>query len=65
MHHRFVCQHLAGNVRLGQGVSIGIHACVLPGVEIGDYAVVGAGSVVVKSVKPNTTVMGVPAKKIL
>jgi len=56
---------IAGNVRIERGVSIGIHACVLPGVEIKEFATVGAGSVVVKSVKPHTTVMGVPAKKIL
>jgi sugar O-acyltransferase (sialic acid O-acetyltransferase NeuD family) len=56
---------IAGNVRLGEGVSVGIHGCILPGIEVGDFAVVAAGSVVVKNVKPGTTVMGVPAKKIL
>lgn len=37
-------------------------ANVLPGVTIGDNAVVGAGSVVTKDVLPNTIVAGNPAK---
>jgi len=43
---------------------IGTNATILPGVEIGKNAVVGAGAVVTKSVKPYTTVCGVPAKII-
>jgi acetyltransferase-like isoleucine patch superfamily enzyme len=57
--------HVSGAVKLGKGAYVGIHGCILPGVEVGDFAVVAAGSVVVKNVKPGTTVMGVPAKKIL
>jgi len=56
---------IAGKAKLGKGVSVGIHGVILPGVEIGDFATVGSGSVAVKLVKPNTMVMGVPAKKIL
>jgi sugar O-acyltransferase (sialic acid O-acetyltransferase NeuD family) len=57
--------HVSGAVNLGKGAYVGIHGCILPSVEVGDFAVVAAGSVVVKNVKPGTTVMGVPAKKIL
>ena len=49
---------------LGEGVFLGSHAVVLPGAQVGDYATVGAGSVVLKKVKPGATVMGVPAKQI-
>lgn len=41
---------------------IGIGAIILPGVTIGKGAIVGAGSVVTKNVKPYTVVAGVPAK---
>ena len=41
--------------------SIGAGAVLLPGVRIGRYAVVGAGSVVTKDVLPDTTVIGCPA----
>ena len=37
---------------------------VLPGVTIGEGAVVAAGAVVTKDVKPRTVVAGVPAKVI-
>ena len=53
-----------GFASLGEGVFLGSHAIVLPGAEIGDYAIVGAGSVVLKKVKAGATVMGVPAKQI-
>lgn len=46
---------------IGKNVWIGTHSVILPGVTIGDYAVVGAGSVVTKSVPPYTVVVGNPA----
>lgn len=45
--------------------SIGANATILPGVVIGEGAMVGAGSVVVKNVKPYTTVVGNPAREII
>ena len=42
--------------------SIGSNATILCGIEIGENAVVGAGSVVTKNVPANTTVYGNPAK---
>jgi len=56
---------VTGGARLGRGVFLGSHACVLPLAEVGDFSIVGAGSVVLKRVRPNTTVMGVPAQKIM
>lgn len=53
-----------GGVTIGNNVWIGLHALILPGVTIGDGAVVGAGSVVTKSVEPFTIVAGNPAKVI-
>ncbi len=55
---------LTGHVRLGEGVMCGSHATVTPGSKIGDYAVIGAGSVALRRVSPYTTVMGVPAKEV-
>lgn len=49
-------------VHIGRSVWIGGHATILPGVEIGDGAVVGAGAVVTHNVAPRTVVAGVPAK---
>lgn len=47
---------------LRKGCSIGASATIMPGVEIGEGATVGAGAVVTRNVAPNETVMGVPAK---
>lgn len=47
-----------------KGASIGANATILPGITIGEGAMVGAGSVVVKNVPANTTVVGNPAKEI-
>lgn len=44
------------------GVRIGANATILPGIEIRENSIVGAGSVVTHDVPPNSTVMGIPAK---
>ena len=49
-------------IRLGRRVWIGAHATILPGVTIGDNAVVAAGAVVTKDLPPNAVVGGVPAR---
>lgn len=51
-------------VIIGNDVWIGARAVILPGVTIGDGAVIAAGSIVTKNVDPYTVVAGVPAKKI-
>ena len=52
----------ASPIRIGHDVWIGGGAAVLPGVTIGDRSVVGAGSVVVRNVPPDTLVVGNPAR---
>ena len=49
-------------IHIGQHVWIGSNATVLPGVTIGDWAVIAAGAVVAKDVPAYTVVGGVPAK---
>jgi acetyltransferase-like isoleucine patch superfamily enzyme len=51
-------------VFIGRNVWVGTGATILPGVTIGDDAVVGAGSVVTRDVEARTVVAGVPAKVI-
>jgi acetyltransferase-like isoleucine patch superfamily enzyme len=50
--------------RIADKASIGAGACLLPGVLVGEGAVVGAGSVVTKDVASYSLVMGVPARFI-
>jgi serine O-acetyltransferase len=49
---------------LGNHVVVGAGAKILGGIRIGDNVKVGANSVVLKSVPPNSTVIGVPARII-
>lgn len=50
--------------KVGDGVLIGAGASILGNVSIGSCSRVAAGSVVLKSVPPNTTVAGVPAREV-
>jgi putative colanic acid biosynthesis acetyltransferase WcaF len=51
-------------VMIGAGAFLGARAFVLPGVTVGERAVVGACSVVTRDVTPGTVVAGNPARKI-
>ncbi len=51
-------------IHIGRGVWIGARAVLLPGVTIGDGAVVAAGAVVTASVSANLVVGGVPAREL-
>ncbi|BBH54051.1 acyltransferase [Fluviispira sanaruensis] len=49
---------------LRKGSTIGANATIVCGNEIGEYSMVGAGSVVTKNVKPYALIVGVPARQI-
>lgn len=49
-------------IRIGCDVWIGGGAILLPGVTVGDNAIIGAGSVVTRDVSPDATVIGNPAR---
>ena len=51
-------------VTIGRGAWLGARCTILPGVTVGEGAVVAAGAVVTKDVPPNCIVGGVPAKLI-
>lgn len=52
------------DVVIGPGVWLGARVIVLPGVSIGEDAVVGAGAVVTKSIPPRAIAVGVPARVV-
>lgn len=51
-------------ITVKKGASIGANATILPGITIGQYAMVGAGSVVTTNVPDRAIVVGNPAKII-
>ena len=53
-----------GDIIIGNDVWIGYEAVIMPGVHIGDGAVIAARAVVTKDVPPYTIVGGTPARKI-
>lgn len=53
-----------GPVKIGKYVHLGEGVCVMPGVTIGDYSVVGAGAVVTRDIPPFSIAVGSPAKVI-
>jgi acetyltransferase-like isoleucine patch superfamily enzyme len=63
-HEYLIREYRLGDVKIGSGVMIGANSTILPGVTIGDGAVVAAGSVVNKDVAPHTFVGGNPIRVI-
>ncbi len=72
MNHNYEDIHLsiadqgitATPVTIADNVWIGANSIILPGINIGTHAVVGAGSVVTKDVEPYTVVAGNPGRVI-
>lgn len=56
---------LAGNVVIEENTEIGLGASVIQGITVGKHVVVGAGAVVIRNIKDECTVVGVPAENIL
>lgn len=52
------------SIKIGRNVWIGSNSTILPGVTVGDNAVIGAGSVVTRDVPENMVAAGNPAKVI-
>jgi acetyltransferase-like isoleucine patch superfamily enzyme len=57
-------KHTSEPIRIGRDVWIGRGSCVLPGVTIGEGAVIGANSVVTRDIHPFAVVAGAPAQVI-
>lgn len=51
-------------IRIGKRVWLGANVVVLPGVQIGDFTIVGAGTVVTKNIPANHIAAGTPARII-
>ncbi|WP_223634642.1 acetyltransferase [Planococcus sp. 4-30] len=55
---------MAGGVELCEGVHIGAGATIIPLKKVGQWSVIGAGSVVIADIKEFSTAVGIPAKVI-
>ncbi len=64
MNERRAGYSYSAPIWVGDGVWLGSRCIVMPGVNIGDGAIVGAGAVVLRDVAPDTVVAGVPAKVV-
>lgn len=63
-HEYLVKEYRLGEVRIGSNVLIGANCTILPGVTIGDDAIIGAGSVVHRDVAAGSFVAGNPLQVI-
>ncbi len=60
----FNSEWIIANTVVKKGASIGANSTIVCGVTIGEYAMVGAGSVVTKDIEPYALVVGNPARQI-
>lgn len=63
-HEYLIEEYRIGEIQIGNNVMIGANCTVLPGVSIGDGAVVAAGTIVTKDVAANTFVAGNPMQVV-
>ncbi len=61
-YHQECLESYVAPTIIGRNAWVGVNATILPGVKIGDGAIVAAGAVVTKDVPPKTLVGGVPAR---
>lgn len=59
-----MCGYKLGKIHIGKGCMIGMTTMIMPGVTIGDGAIVGAGSLVTKDIPAWTIATGRPAKVV-
>lgn len=57
-------KNMYGSISIGDDAYIGANCTILPGVKIGEGAVVGANSLVTKDLEPWTVYVGSPCKKV-
>lgn len=65
--HPMNCPHYlecAGGATVEDYVKIGANSTILPAVRIGSHAMIGAGTVVVREVRPQSVMVGNPAREI-
>jgi len=55
----------AGHAVLQRGAFLGTHASVMPGVRVGEFATLGAGSVAFREIPSGETWVGVPARALI
>lgn len=58
------CGYSLGEIHIGKGVMVGMETMIMPGVTIGDGAIIGARSMVTKDIPPYCIAVGSPAKVI-
>ncbi len=58
------CGYRLGEIHIGKGVMVGMETMIMPGVTIGDGAIVGAKSLVTKDIPPYAVVTGQPARVV-
>jgi len=58
------CGYRLGEIHIGKGVMVGMETMIMPGVTIGDGAVIGARSMVVKDIPAYMVAIGSPAKVV-
>lgn len=56
------CRNLVTDTLIGDNCIIGIRAIILPGIQIGNHVLIGAGSVVTKDIPDHCIAVGNPAK---
>lgn len=63
-HEYLIGEYRLGDVNIGSHVMIGANTTILPGITIGDHAIIAAGSVVHKDVAAGSFVAGNPLRVI-
>ena len=64
-YQNFGCEKYQEEVIIEENVHIGMNCIILPGVKIGKNSIIGAGSVVMKSIPENSIAIGYPAKVVM